>query len=285
MKYDQTAAANITETEKTFRTLISNDPALSYFLETGSMQPNARFAEEAIYKETAFLAFISPYFQEVYVNAVISAFDMEDTDLMSDIAMNAILLDDVHRKQAFADILVYLVERKSVLALSHVTLQMQMQAHQPYNIFTIAEHTSISTFSNLNYLPVEFQEFRSSYARIIMQVINSLANRRLSTSMIMITNLRQLAVDVPTANDVEALYMQLNGNRQPNAIESGDDNSGYSGRNARDILSFVIIMVIIIIFTIFKISLWDNNGYHGGGYYHYHRTYHPSDHPSYHRNH
>jgi hypothetical protein len=112
MKYEQPVTADIPEQEKAFRTLISNDPALSHFLETGFMHSNARFAKEAIYKDTAFLAFISPYFQPVYVEAIRAAFVLKDTNAMSDVAVNPILLDTGHRIQAFDQILVYLEEKK-----------------------------------------------------------------------------------------------------------------------------------------------------------------------------
>ncbi|MCF6404547.1 hypothetical protein L3C95_16745 [Chitinophaga filiformis] len=276
MQYERSASVNISEQEKTFRALISNDPALSYFLETGTMQPNAKFAEEVIYSDPAFLAFISPYFHEVYVNAITSAFDLEDTNLMGDINMNAILLDDAHRKQALDDILIYLEQRKAALELFHATLHMQ----GPINIFILAEHTSIDTIYNLNYLPAEFQEFRSDYAQVIMKVINSLANWYQSAAMTMITDLRELSVDMQTANDVEALYTLLNGNRRPDAIESGYGNSGYSGdpgKNTREILTFVVLMILVIIFTIIEMSSPDYKGSHGGGY-HYHRSSRSSSH-------
>lgn len=281
MKYEQSTAANISDQEKAFRTSISNDPALSYFLETGSIRPNARFAEEKIYVDPAFLTFISPYFKEVYVDAIIGAFDTEDTSLMSDIAMNTILMDNAHRKQAFDDILAYLEQRKAELSMFQATLQMQGSI----NIFILAEHTSILTICNLNYLPVEFLEFRSSYAQVILKVINSLANRYLSTSMNMITDLRQLTVDTRTANDVEALYTLLNANRPTSATESGygysgdSNDSDSSGRNARGTLSFVVMIIITIVFTIIEMCS-DGGRHHSRGSYHYHPSY-----RSYHRYH
>jgi hypothetical protein len=281
MKYEQSTAANISEQEKAFRTSISNDPALSYFLETGSIRPNATFAEEKIYTDPAFLTFISPYFKEVYVNAIIRAFDMKDTSLMSDIAMNTILLDNAHRKQAFDDILVYLEQRKAVLASFHSKSQKQKYLDIP----NLAEHTSIIVIRNLNYLPAEFLAFRSTYARVIMKVINALVNRNLPTAVNMITDLRQLTVDVRTSHDVDALYKRLNNaNQHTRAGKNGSGNSsasndsGSSGRSARSVLSFVIGIIIAIVFAIFEMFFSDNRGYHSHRSYHYHPSY-----RSYHR--
>lgn len=220
MKYEQPIAADIPEQEKVFRTFISNDPALSHFLETGTLQNNARFAKEAIYRDPAFLAFISPYFQAVYYEAIRIAFDLKDTTRMSDIAVNPILLDDAHRRQAFDRIMVYLEQRKAVLVSYHYKLQM----HEPFNIVSLSEHTCIQTISNLNYLPIEFLEFRSTYAELVMKVINSLVNRDLPTSLNMITNLCGLIVDMPTLHDVHALCTLLhNADKEQKSIERGPE--------------------------------------------------------------
>jgi len=272
MKYEQSAAANISEQEKAFRTAIGNDPALSYFLEKGSIRPNTTFAEATIYTDPAFLPFISPYFKEVYVNAIIRAFDTKDTSLMSDIAMNTILLDNAHRKQAFNDILVYLEQRKAVLESFHAKLQ----ARKHPDIHHLAEHTSTAVICNLNYLPAEFLAFRSVYARVVMKVINALAKQDRPTAVDMITDLRQLTVDVRTSHEVDALYKRLNNANQQTRTSknssgnsSASNNSGSSGKKTSSVLSFVIGIIIVILFAIFEIFFCDNRGYHS------HRSYHP----------
>lgn len=296
MRYEQPVTADIPEQEKAFRTFISNDPALSHFLETGSAHPKARFAKEALYRDPAFLAFISPYFREVYVTAIIRAFELKDTCLMSNIAINAILLDDEHRKQAFDDILVYLEQRKTVLASFHAKLQM----HEPFDILSLTEYTNIATISNLNYLPAEFFDFRSTYAQVIMKVINSLANRDQRTSMTMITDLRQLTVDMQTAHDVNALYELIKSAApQTSAMESSSGYSDYTGdsgdsgdagessenSDSRDFsknIRIVVIGFVIIVIVIIRMMLgWDNRGRHSRRSY-YHPTYRSDDHPSYH---
>jgi len=288
MKYEPSQTANISEQEKTFRTCISNDPALSYFLQTGSMRPNATFAKQVIYQDPAFLTFISPYFKEVYVNAIIRAFDMKDTSLMSDLAMNTILLDNAHRKQAFDDILVYLEKKKGALVLFHSKLRKQKRVDIP----NLAEHTSTIVICNLNYLPTEFLAFRSTYAQATMKVINVLVKRDLPTAMDMITDLRQLTVDAQTSHEVDVLYKQVNhanqqtrtSNTNGSGNSSASNSSGSSSKSSSYVLSFVIGIILIIVFAIFRLFLSDNRGYHSNGLYHYFRSsrssYHLSDHPS-----
>lgn len=278
MKYEQSVAADIPEQEKTYRAAISNDPALSHFLETGSIRPNAKFAKETIYRDPAFLAFISPYFHEVYVNATIRAFDQKDTILMSDIAVNTILLDDAYRKQAFDDILVYLEQRKSVLTLFHATLQLQ----EPVDVFILTEHTGTPTICNLNYLPGEFMEFRSGYAQVIMKVINALVEQNMLTSMKIVIDLRQLRVDMQTSKEVKALYQHLHANRPESIIKQGADdsrhyiapdrshnsgNSNESGGFSRIIRNIVIGIIVFIAIIIRLLFGWHDRGYRSRSYH------------------
>jgi hypothetical protein len=248
MKYEQSATTNISDQEKAFRTVISNDPALSYFLETGSIRDSARFAKEAIYKDTGFLTFISPYFQDVYVEAIRSVFVLKDISLMSDVAANPILLDTGYRIQAIDKILVYLEERKAKLASLHYKLQM----HEPVDNADLLEYTDRLTICNLNYLPIEFLEFRSTYAGLVMKVINSLVNRDLPTSLMMITNLCELVVDVQTLHDIHALCTLLrNANKEQKSLERGpqevlDFLSFLSRRRRHGLWTFIGIAIVIL---------------------------------------
>ncbi|PSL23797.1 hypothetical protein [Chitinophaga ginsengisoli] len=201
MKYEQIAPANISEQEKIYRTFISNDPVLSYFLATGSIPPNARFVKEAIYTDIGFLAFISPYFKEVYVQAIRAAFALKDINLMSDVAANPMLLNTAYRMQAFDELLADLEEKKTKLAAMHHKLVM----YDPLEFGDLLAYTDASTISNMNYLPVEFLEFRSAYAALVVKVIRALVNRDLPTSLTMVCNLCELTVDMPTLQDVHAL--------------------------------------------------------------------------------
>ncbi|UPK68395.1 hypothetical protein [Chitinophaga filiformis] len=201
MKYEPSATADISEQEKAFRAAINNDATLSHFLETGSIQENARFAKEAIYTDPVFLAFISPYFREVYIAAICKAFEQKDTNLMGGIAANPVLLNSGHRMQANDEILLYLEEMRTKLAALHHKLVM----YDPFEFTDLLAYTDVSTISNMNYLPGEFLEFRSSYAALVVKVIKALVNRDLPTSLTMVCDLCELTVDMPTQQDVHAL--------------------------------------------------------------------------------
>lgn len=249
MKYEPSAGANISEQEKAFRSFISNDPALTFFLETGSMRKNGKFSREEIYKDPAFLAFISPYFQDVYVKAILRAFDLKDTNLMSDVAANPILLDDAHKKQAFDQIMVYLEEQKMKL----VSLSNKLHLGEAIALLDLSEYAGIMTIANLNYLPAEFQDFRSAYAREILKVIRWQVNRDFQSALNMATDLRQLKCDAQTTYDADALYQQLeNASQKASAVEglSGGGGEMSTGKIVMTIIGIIIFIIkLILIFS------------------------------------
>jgi len=243
MKYVPSVDANISEQEKAFRTFISNDPALSYFLETGTMRNNARFSKEEIYNDPAFLAFISPYFQDVYVKAIFRAFDLKETNLISDLSVNRILLDDAHKKQAFDQILVYLEERKAKL----VSLSNKLHLGEAISLLDLSNYTGIIIIANLNYLPLEFKDFRSAYGREILKVIRWLVNRDFQAALNMATDLRQLKCDPQTMHDADALYQQLENTSQKASAIEGISGGGDGEVSIGKIIGIIIGIIIFII--------------------------------------
>jgi hypothetical protein len=246
MKYEQSVDANISEQEKAFRSFISNDPALSYFLETGSTRKKAKFSKEEMYKDPAFLTFISPYFQDVYVKSIFRSFDLKDTNLMSDMAVNPILLDDAHKKQAFDQILVYLEERKAKL----VSLSNKLHLGEAISLLDLSDYAGIMTIANLNYLPAEFQDFRSAYAKEILKVVRWLVSRDFQAALNMATDLRQLKCDAQTMYDADALYQQLESTSQKaSAIEglSGGGGEVSTGKIIGTIIGVILLIIKLIL--------------------------------------
>jgi len=253
MKYEPSVDANISEQEKAFRSFISNDPALSYFLETGSTRKKAKFSKEEVYKDPAFLTFISPYFQDVYVKAIFRSFDLKDTNLMSDMAVNPILLDDAHKKQAFEQILTYLEERKAKL----VSMSNKLHLGEAISLLDLSDYAGIITIANLNYLPDEFQDFRSAYAKEILKVVRWLVSRDFQAALNMATDLRQLKCDAQTMYDADTLYQQLeNTSQKASAIEglSGSGGGGGGEQSAGKIILAVIGFILLIIRLILAFS-------------------------------
>jgi hypothetical protein len=247
MKYEQSPSVNISEQEKAFRSFISNDAALTYFLETGTLRKNAKFAKEEVYKEPAFLAFISPYFEDQYIKAVFRCFDLKDTNLISDIAANPLLLDDAHKKIAFDKLFRYLEEKKAKL----ISMSNHIQQGYPVDTIELSEYTGVMTICILNYLPIEFQDFRTAYAQEIIKLARALASKDFNAARNIITDVRQLKCEAQTSYDAEAFYQVLeNAAQKAAAVESASEERQSSGSIIWGVIAFVIFIIkMILIFA------------------------------------
>jgi len=244
MKYELSPGATISEQEKAFRSFISNDPALSYFLETGTLRKNAKFAKEELYKDPAFLAFISPYFEDIYVKAVFRCFDLKDTNLISDIAGNPLLLDDTHKTMAFGKITKLLEDKKARL----ISLSNNIQMGYQVDMIELSEQTGVMTICILNYLPVEFQAFRTTYGNEIVKLVRSLMTKDFNSARNIITDVRQLKADAQTTYDAEQIYQQMeNAAQKAAALESAREESSSSGSVIWGVIAFIIFIIKMIL--------------------------------------
>ena len=244
MKYELSASATISEQEKAFRSYVSNDPALSYFLETGTLRKNAKFAAERVYKDPAFLDFMSPYFEDIYVKAVFRCFDLKDTNLISDIAANPLLLNDAHKKMAFDKIFKFLEEKKAKL----VSLANSIQMGYHVDMIELSEHTGVMTICILNYLPVEFQAFRTEYGNEIVKLVRSLMTKDFNSARNIITDVRQLKADAQTTYDADELYQRIeNAAQKAAAVESASEERQSSGSIIWGVIAFIIFIIKMIL--------------------------------------
>lgn len=247
MKYETSLDLNVSEQEKAFRSFISNDPALTYFLETGSMRKNAKFSREEIYKDPQFLAFIAPYFEDLYVKAVLRSFDTRDTNLISDVAANPLLLDDAHKQKAFSRILSFLEDKKTGL----ISYANKIQLGEGVNVITLSQYIGIINICILNYLPIEFQAFRTAYCKEIIKLARTLVSGHFNLALNIMTDTRQLKCDTQTTQEADALYLSLEeaaqkANAAANIPEASSSPMG--------IVWGAIVFIIIIIRIILRAS-------------------------------
>ncbi|SFF02773.1 hypothetical protein SAMN05518672_114112 [Chitinophaga sp. CF118] len=245
MKYNsQSWGPGASEEEKSFRSFISNDPALSYFLEMGALRKNSKFSKEEIYKEPKFLAFISPYFESVYTAAVIRCFETRDTNLISDIAANPLLLDDAHKQSAFSTIEQFLAKRLKQLEFAN----NQIQSDGPIIPSELEEHTGIITICLLNYLPQDFQSIRTDFCKQIMTTVRLLISKDFSLALSIATNLRQLKCDAQATYDADNLYQTLvNANEKANAISASQGSSGGGQLSVWGIIGIILLIIKLIL--------------------------------------
>lgn len=191
--------------EQAFYSFISHDPVLSTFLETGNLQSHAQFTANKIYKDPRFLHFISPVFEDVFTSAVIQCFRTGNTSMMNDIMANPILLDDEYQERSYCSILTFLQAKQQKLRSIWHTLQLKHKI-KPSDLEPL---TSSITITLLNYLPDEFQWWRSEYSNELVKITRLLAKTDYYMALELITNTIQLNCLPSSQQRAEECYREL----------------------------------------------------------------------------
>jgi hypothetical protein len=154
--------------EQVYLSFISNDPVLFHFLETGEIQSDDRFVQNDRYKSPDFLHFISQKYEAVFTAAIIRCFNTGNTGMMNALVSNPIFLDDEYQEKSYFTILNFLLAKQQKLLTIWNNLQLKKKIHST----DIEQQTTITL---LNYLPDEFQGFRSEYCNELVKISKLLA--------------------------------------------------------------------------------------------------------------
>jgi hypothetical protein len=188
--------------EQAYQSLISNDPVLTHFLETGEIQSEDRFIQSDRYKFPDFLHFIAPQYEAVFTSAIIQSFNTGNTGLMSALMSNPILLDDEYQQKSYFTILSYLRERQQQLLTISNNLQLR-------NKINPADLDLQITILLLNYLPDEFQGFRSEYSNKLVKISKLLSLTDIHLAIELIVNTSKLNCMPQSRQKVLECYQQL----------------------------------------------------------------------------
>ena len=206
MKYVQpTLHQQANPEEQIFISVIKSDPALSSFLETGILSSNAKFLWQDVYKDPDFLHFISPGFEAVFTPAIIQCFTTGNTSMMNDLVTNPLLLDDVAEEKSFCTILNFLQEKQKQL----LVIWNQLQLGTKINVAELEKLTGITTISLLNYLPHEFQAFRSEYCNELVKIAQLLVRKDPEMAHELIVHTRDLDCLPQSKQRVEDCYTAM----------------------------------------------------------------------------
>ena len=191
--------------EQVFYSCISHDPVLSHFLETGNLQNNARFTRNTIFKDPRFLHFISPVFEDAFTSAVIQCFRTGNTDMMSNIMANPILLNDEYQERSYCTILIFLQAKQQKL----ISIWNNLQLKHKIKPSDLEQQASPTTITLLNYLPDEFQGLRSEYCNELVKITKLLVKTDYQTALELILNAKQLNCLPQSQQRAEECYREL----------------------------------------------------------------------------
>ncbi|MEC5146463.1 hypothetical protein [Chitinophaga sp. 212800010-3] len=140
-----------------FHQLISRDPVLLHFLETG--QITGFIAAEVRYSDDNFLTFISPYFEPVFTAAVLESFKKKNLQEMKWLFGGRLLMNGEYLTKCYRRIFRYGAVLEEQLKLYNEELNDGGYVHM-HVLWELANKTLIA---QLNLLPEEFRSWRSDY--------------------------------------------------------------------------------------------------------------------------
>jgi hypothetical protein len=232
--------ANTTDLQ--FHQAIANDEALSHFLAEGYFDSKEQFADNELYDDPLFIHFISPYYEEVFTNAVLKSFYDEDVLTMQMLWANPMLMDGDHRENSYRRINRYLYEQKNKLLL----LKEQSIADKKATSWEFERYYSIQLIALLNQLPFEFQQFVDDYALELINTGVGIQHINLKLAVQMLESVRQLQCDEFIQEQNEERYQIMYNNLHHRVKTSS--RGGYNWWH----IVWVVFILFRIIFSVSK---------------------------------
>ncbi|MEY4926435.1 MAG: hypothetical protein RI894_871, partial [Bacteroidota bacterium] len=207
----------------TYHHAIFQDYALLHFLEEFKLETPAgkvslsdmysaktanytRFASNDVYKESAFLHFISPYFREAYQIINQRALEKQDRNTMLLVNQNQRFMTSNDEFDAFSRIMLSLNGKEEIAE----ELQARIESGQAYVSQEVSDCSSGNLIDCLNFLPDFFENFRGIYSISLINIGVVLHNRkRYDLAQSVISNAQQLKVSPYYRTQLEKYYKDL----------------------------------------------------------------------------
>jgi hypothetical protein len=139
---------------------IAADPALLQFLQTGKINPGQKFSYNPFYQDPAFIAFVSPFYREVFNRHVLKALAGSDYARIEGVFGNPLLLTGSDYDDCLGRLRGYLDEKLHEVALLRGSLANNRRA----DMGDLHSYYIYDWINTLNKLPDDFMAFREDYA-------------------------------------------------------------------------------------------------------------------------
>lgn len=155
-------------------TAIARDPVLLGFLEHNIIPPDARFLDEPLYQDAAFIDKISPYFCFSFCRLAIACMEEKETHTWNTLFSNPLLMNNWYINKAWDELETYMNGKLELVRHYH-------SAHDPRaHLDELADLLDSAFVSMIAGLPAErFTPIRDEYAFAMMDVCIQAFNRGL----------------------------------------------------------------------------------------------------------
>ncbi len=199
-----------------------------------------RFAENALYKESSFLTFVSPFFREAYQTIIQRAIEKQDRNTMMLVSKNARFMTSSEEYQAFSRIMQQLKGKEDIAD----ELQTRIETGQVYTSKEVSFCSSANFIDCLNFLPDTFESFRDIYSVSLINIGVVLHNRkRYDLAQSVISNAHQLKVSSHYRSQLERYYKELVLSGPQSAYTNTETSAG--GSNISWTTIFIIIGIVL----------------------------------------
>jgi hypothetical protein len=227
-----------------FHQAIAADTTLLHFLTEGFFNGDELFNDNKLYHDALFIDFISPYYEEVFTNAVLKAFYDVDTWTMQTLWANPMLMDGDHREKSYRRLNRYLYEQKNKLLL----LKQQSVDERKASRFEFERYFNGDLVAMLNKLPTEFHEFVDDYALDLINTGVELQNIEPRLAVEILHNVRLLHCDdyIQQQNEERYKVMYYNLHNTKRRSTGGGFSNWHWG--------WLIFVVVRVLFSLFGSS-------------------------------
>ncbi len=221
---------------------IAKDSVLLSFLEKGIIEKNASFLQQAIYNNSDFIDFVSPYFSEKYSDAIIEALrESNNKDIAQYLSLNPILLSPSDKYKAWEQIESFLIgEIKGIDTAAEEAEAKGIKTREE-----VMHFYDYQFLGCLNRLPEDFASTRDRYARALYSLATVQWNKgahKNAAEIIKETMLLNTYPETQTLLKDRTTWF----NEQLNKVASSSSSSSNSDSNSNGWSSLWYIFIFIV---------------------------------------
>jgi hypothetical protein len=239
-----------------YHAAVAADPVLLNFLQKGSLRPGQKFSYNELYKDPAFIEFISPFYKAAFNQFVLKAVAGSNYDNTGAVFSNPMLLNGTDYDECLGKLHGYLEEK-----LQGVTvLKNSFAANRYTDLSSLHSFYIYDWVLTLNSLPDDFGGYREDYAVELYNFVVDLWNgKKRDEATAMLYGIQNIKTDGQVKKLISDLLDKMSAAQQPADSSSGGGVSG--GR-----IVWAVISIILVLLRVASTCNRSNNSYNYNSY-------------------